>query len=54
VELWGENCSRCHNIRPPNEFSGAQWAAIVHHMRFRANLTGEEEREITKFLQASN
>jgi hypothetical protein len=28
AELWADNCGRCHNIRPPDEFSGAQWAAI--------------------------
>ena len=54
AELWADNCARCHNLRPPEEFSGAQWATIVHHMRLRANLTGQEEREITKFLQASS
>ena len=54
VQLWSENCSRCHNMRPPDEFSAAQWATIVHHMRLRANLTGDEERKITAFLQASN
>lgn len=54
AELWAENCSRCHNIRPPGSFSSAQWDTIVHHMRLRANLTGEEARLITQFLQASN
>lgn len=54
VELWSDNCARCHNMRPPNEFSAAQWETIVHHMRLRANLTGEEAREITQFLQASH
>jgi hypothetical protein len=54
VQLWSENCARCHNMRPPDSFSDQQWAIIVHHMRLRANLTGEEQREITKFLQASN
>jgi hypothetical protein len=54
VELWSDNCARCHNSRPPEEFSPAQWEAIVHHMRLRANLTGEEAREIVKFLQASS
>jgi hypothetical protein len=54
VQLWSENCSRCHNSRPPEEFSAAQWEVIVHHMRLRANLTGSEAREIVKFLQASS
>ncbi len=54
VQLWSDNCARCHNGRPPEEFSGAQWDVIVHHMRLRANLTGEEAREIVEFLKASN
>jgi len=54
AQLWAENCSRCHNIRPPESFSDAQWAAVVHHMRLRADLTGEEQRTITEFLQASH
>src|SRR5689334_14995732 len=51
-QLWSENCSRCHNIRPPEYFSDAQWDIIAHHMRLRANLTGEEQRKIVEFLQA--
>jgi len=54
AQLWAENCSRCHNIRPPQSFSDTQWQAITHHMRLRANLTGEETRKITEFLQASH
>jgi cytochrome c5 len=54
AELWAANCSRCHNIRPPQSFSAAQWQIITHHMRLRANLTGTEIRSITEFLQASN
>jgi len=54
AELWAENCSRCHNFRPPESFNDAQWHAVVHHMRERANLTGREARLITQFLQASH
>lgn len=53
-QLWSENCSRCHNIRPPEYYSDAQWDIVVHHMRLRANLTGEEQRKIAEFLKASN
>jgi cytochrome c5 len=53
-QLWSENCTRCHNIRPPQYYSDAQWDMIAHHMRLRANLTGEEQRKITEFLSASN
>jgi len=54
AQLWSENCNRCHNLRPPGEFSDAQWDVIVHHMRVRANLTAEEHRQILTFLKASN
>jgi len=53
-ELWAENCTRCHNARPPQYYSDPQWDVIVHHMRLRANLTGEEARAIAEFLRASN
>ena len=54
AQLWADNCSRCHNIRPPQSYSDTQWEAVVMHMRLRANLTGTEQREITRFLQASH
>ncbi len=54
AQLWAETCNRCHNAPPPERYSDAQWGVIVHHMRLRANLTGEEQRKITEFLQASN
>jgi len=54
AQLWADNCSRCHNMRPPQSYSDAQWEAVVMHMRSRANLNGVEQREITRFLQASH
>ena len=54
AQLWAENCARCHNIRPPQSYSDAQWEAVVMHMRLRADLTGPEQRKITEFLQASH
>jgi len=53
-ELWAENCTRCHNARPPDQYSDAQWDVIVHHMRLRANLTGGEARKIAEFLKSAN
>jgi cytochrome c5 len=53
-ELWSQNCGQCHNSRSPKDYSDAQWAVAVMHMRIQARLTGEEERKIRQFLQASN
>jgi hypothetical protein len=52
-ELWSNNCLRCHNIRPPTMYSDAQWDVIVHHMRLRANITGQEQRAIVEFLRSA-
>jgi hypothetical protein len=52
-ELWTNNCLRCHNIRPPTMYSDAQWDVIVHHMRLRANITGQEQRAIVEFLKSA-
>src|SRR5437016_5314213 len=52
-ELWSNNCMRCHNLRPPTTYSNAQWDVIVHHMRLRANITGQEQRAIVEFLKSS-
>lgn len=52
-ELWSNNCLRCHNIRPPTMYNNAQWDVIVHHMRLRANITGQEQRAIVEFLKSA-
>jgi cytochrome c2 len=52
AQLWTENCSRCHNLRPPDYYSPGRWAIVGQHMRVRGYLTGEEERQVTAFLQS--
>jgi cytochrome c1 len=54
AQLWAENCTRCHNAPSPDRYSDAQWEVVVDHMRLRANLTGQEARQIAEFLKASN
>ncbi len=54
AQLWAENCTRCHNLRSPTDFTPAQWSMVVHEMRIRAGLTGEEQRRILAFLQSSS
>ncbi len=54
AQLWGENCGRCHNIRPPSNLTDAQWDVAVLHMRTRANLTEIEAEKITSFLKTGN
>ncbi len=54
ADLWSQNCSRCHNIRSPQEFNDAQWEIIVSHMRIIGGIPAAQARAITKFLQETN
>ncbi|MGE5295501.1 MAG: c-type cytochrome [Solirubrobacterales bacterium] len=53
-KIWGSRCGVCHNLRPPSEYSDAQWAVAVQHMRVRVPLTGSQQKKILEFLQATN
>lgn len=53
AQLWAETCSRCHNLRSPSAYSGDQWQVIVHDMRIRAQLTGQDQRQILEFLKSA-
>ncbi len=54
ARAWAENCNRCHNVRDPKELRDDQWITTVFHMRVRGGLTGQQTRDIIKFLQESN
>jgi hypothetical protein len=42
------NCSRCHTA--PDQLSPSLTGTVVRHMRVRANLSAQDERDILKFL----
>ena len=54
AQLWSENCARCHNLRSPSSHSDREWDMLVHSMRVKAGLTGEETRKILEFLKSAN
>lgn len=54
AQTWANNCDRCHEMRDPRDFEANQWRVIVTHMRIRAGLTGQEARDVLKFLQQSS
>lgn len=54
AKTWAENCSRCHNLRGPEELRDDQWITTTFHMRVRGGLTGQEARDVITFLQTSN
>jgi len=53
IQLWGENCGRCHNAPGPGEFSAANWEIIGRHMRVRTNITETEEKKIIEYLKST-
>ena len=54
VELWAENCQRCHNTPSATSFSADQWKTIGMHMQTRALLTTTERDKVVAFLQAGS
>jgi cytochrome c5 len=42
------NCSRCHSA--PEQLSPRLTGTVVRHMRVRANLSAQDEKDILKFL----
>ena len=54
AKAWSDNCVRCHNMRDPRDYRDYQCTSVMQHMLLRAGLTGQEARDILKFLQGSN
>lgn len=54
VELWADNCQRCHNYRDPSIYTDAEWDVAMFHMRTRANLTASDYRKIRDFILSAN
>jgi cytochrome c5 len=54
VQLWSENCQRCHNIPAPTTYNKETWDLVGTHMGIRANLTAMEKDKIVEFLKSAN
>lgn len=50
MNLWSENCSRCHIAPSSNHFSNEEWKTVGLHMQSRALLTNKETDKIIEFL----
>jgi nitrate/TMAO reductase-like tetraheme cytochrome c subunit len=51
IQLWSENCNRCHNTPPATAFSAEQWVTIGLHMQSRALITDMERDKIVNYLK---
>lgn len=50
ARIVNDNCGRCHNVRPAQEFDRKEWSVILPHMRERAHLTGTETDAVLAFF----
>ncbi len=51
VEIWSQNCGRCHQLQPPNRYTADQWETIVDQMMLQARLTDDEAKAVLEFLK---
>ena len=51
VQLWGENCNRCHNAPSMEQYSKDQWTIIGTHMKLKAGITDDEMKKIVVYLK---
>ncbi len=52
AQLFAENCTMCHEVRPRTSFSPAQADAVIRHMREEADLSPEEQEAILGYLKS--
>ncbi len=50
ARIFNQNCSRCHNARPAQEFHQEEWSVIVPHMREKAHMSGKEAKKLEAFI----
>lgn len=53
AKVYSENCARCHNARPAEEYSKKEWSVVIPHMRAKAHMTGKEALAVEAFLSST-
>ena len=53
AKIYSENCARCHNPRPAEEYSKKEWSVVMPHMRAKAHMTGKETLAVEAFLAST-
>ena len=53
AKIYSENCGRCHNARPAEEYSKKEWSVVMPHMRAKAHMTGKETLAVEAFLAST-
>jgi mono/diheme cytochrome c family protein len=53
AKVYNENCGRCHNPRPAEQYQAEEWSAVMPHMRAKAHMTGQETEAVEAFLAST-
>jgi mono/diheme cytochrome c family protein len=53
AKLYNDHCARCHNPKPAEHYTSAEWSVIMPHMREKAHLTGTETRAVERFIAST-
>lgn len=53
AKIYSENCGRCHNARPAEEYSKKEWSVVIPHMRAKAHMTAKEALAVEAFLAST-
>ncbi len=51
VEIWSQNCGRCHMLQPANRYTAEQWGSIMMNMGIVARFTTHETEAVLAFLE---
>ncbi|WP_445946509.1 cytochrome c [Shewanella sp.] len=53
AKVYSQNCARCHNPRPAEEYSKKEWSVVIPHMRAKAHMTGKEALAVEAFIAST-
>ena len=53
AKVYSENCGRCHNARPAEEYTKREWSVVIPHMRAKSHMTGKEALAVEAFLAST-
>ena|SRR5665648_810224 len=52
--LYIDNCSRCHVLYSPDDYSPSQWQSIINQMGPKTGLSSSDIKLVTKYVTKGN
>lgn len=53
-QLYIDNCSGCHGLKSPTDYSAAEWRENVAEMKMKAKIRSADSELILKYLLVAN